>query len=424
MTRRIGRSPSYKGHTEIAKQLLDKKDIDVNLQNKDGNTALILASDKGHTEIAKQLLDKKDIDVNLQSKDGNTALILASYKGHTEIAKQLLDKKDIDVNLQNENGDTALTLASSQGQIAQQLLARKDIDVNLQSKDGNTALILASYKGHTEIAKQLLDKKDINVNLQTIDGDTALTFASYKGHTEIAKQLLDKKDIDVNLQSKYGKTALILASYKGHTEIAELIASKKRYDFAIKSSTIAIGILTLYVVNEYRKLSKYQKEYEDLDSTNVNAWQNALRVLVELNSEDVDAQTIHDQIKESLNIVDPEVMSSIKDMISANNNDNFNNAHNNFTNLIESYGDDRKEALSCLGAALYQLNNSRLNYAQQALNIGKSVGVKDASPPPLLARLFLRNGEDRPSSTITRGQLQYIERDTSNAANQGEVRGR
>ena len=315
-----------------------------------------------------------------------------SYKGHTEIAKQLLDKKDIDVNLQN--------------------------------KDGNTALILASDKGHTEIAKQLLDKKDINVNLQTIDGDTALTFASYKGHTEIAKQLLDKKDIDVNLQSKYGKTALILASYKGHTEIAELIASKKRYDFAIKSSTIAIGILTLYVVNEYRKLSKYQKEYEDLDSTNVNAWQNALRVLVELNSEDVDAQTIHDQIKESLNIVDPEVMSSIKDMISANNNDNFNNAHNNFTNLIESYGDDRKEALSCLGAALYQLNNSRLNYAQQALNIGKSVGVKDASPPPLLARLFLRNGEDRPSSTITRGQLQYIERDTSNAANQGEVRGR
>ena len=47
------------------------------------------ASNNGHTEVVKLLLQVKGIDVNKQDKDGDTALKCASKEGHTEIAKLL-----------------------------------------------------------------------------------------------------------------------------------------------------------------------------------------------------------------------------------------------------------------------------------------------------------------------------------------------
>ena len=39
----------------------------MNIKNDDGNTALILASDKGHVEVVRALLDRVQIDVNIQN---------------------------------------------------------------------------------------------------------------------------------------------------------------------------------------------------------------------------------------------------------------------------------------------------------------------------------------------------------------------
>ena len=69
-------------------------DINVNLQNKWGTTALIIASKRGHTDIVKLLLAVPSIDVNVQNKFyGETALSIASKNGHTDIVKLIKNHK-------------------------------------------------------------------------------------------------------------------------------------------------------------------------------------------------------------------------------------------------------------------------------------------------------------------------------------------
>ena len=43
----------------------------------------MLASQNGHTEVVKLLLEK-EAQVDMQGKDGGSALMLASQNGHTE----------------------------------------------------------------------------------------------------------------------------------------------------------------------------------------------------------------------------------------------------------------------------------------------------------------------------------------------------
>lgn len=106
-----------KGHIEIVELLLEHKDINVNLRCKKGYKALmqgilfgdqsflfhgegLLFSDQGITaltlavlfgdrEIVCQLLGYKDIDVNHQNKRGETVLDLAIKYKHDEIIELL-----------------------------------------------------------------------------------------------------------------------------------------------------------------------------------------------------------------------------------------------------------------------------------------------------------------------------------------------
>uniref|UniRef100_A0A7S3LZM0 Uncharacterized protein n=1 Tax=Spumella elongata TaxID=89044 RepID=A0A7S3LZM0_9STRA len=71
------------------------------------------ASPYGQIEVAKMLLAHPGIDVNLQNKGGDTALMNASLKGHTEIVLMLLAQPGIIINIQNKNGKTALGLAKT-----------------------------------------------------------------------------------------------------------------------------------------------------------------------------------------------------------------------------------------------------------------------------------------------------------------------
>jgi len=95
-------------------------------------------------------------DLNLKDKDGNTALILAADKGHTDIVKALI-AANADLNLQNKNRDTALTVATDKGHLKNvKSLIAANADLNIQTQSGDTALILAANKGHTDIVKDLL----------------------------------------------------------------------------------------------------------------------------------------------------------------------------------------------------------------------------------------------------------------------------
>jgi len=91
-------------------------DIDVNLQDVNGLTALHLACIDSNTNnserTVKLLLSHPDINVNLQDKYGKTALHMACKHFNKESSERtiemLLSHPDIDVNITNNSGETAM----------------------------------------------------------------------------------------------------------------------------------------------------------------------------------------------------------------------------------------------------------------------------------------------------------------------------
>jgi ankyrin repeat protein len=125
---------SQNGHTKLVKALLAVKDINLNnarhgytpldmateynhteiiqlLIDAGAQCSLYQASKNGHTEVVKELLAAKDIDVN-QAFRGDTPLSVASYKGHTKVVKALLAAKNIDVNRASKYKGTPLDRAT------------------------------------------------------------------------------------------------------------------------------------------------------------------------------------------------------------------------------------------------------------------------------------------------------------------------
>ncbi|PAA66852.1 hypothetical protein BOX15_Mlig015951g1, partial [Macrostomum lignano] len=80
-----------KGYVALALALVPfvcKQQVD--LSDKDGSTALMLAADAGHHELIEKLI-KHDASVNAQDSLGRTALTRACNAGHVRVAKSLID---------------------------------------------------------------------------------------------------------------------------------------------------------------------------------------------------------------------------------------------------------------------------------------------------------------------------------------------
>ena len=67
--------------------LLQHDQINVNLQRKDGDTLLFIASQLGHGKVVSLLLQHNQINVKLQRKNGCTPLYLASHQGHAKVVR-------------------------------------------------------------------------------------------------------------------------------------------------------------------------------------------------------------------------------------------------------------------------------------------------------------------------------------------------
>ena len=82
------RDPWYTIPEGVAPVLI-RHGADVNAQESDGNTALIIASEKGDLEMV-QLLLSNGVDVEVKNKKGMTALHAACCNGHSAVVYELL----------------------------------------------------------------------------------------------------------------------------------------------------------------------------------------------------------------------------------------------------------------------------------------------------------------------------------------------
>lgn len=177
-------------------------------------------------------------NVNAQDSDGNTALMLASGNGHTEVVRALLAAK-ADVNAKSpDDSSTALYMAATNGHTAavQALLgAEADVDAKTTGT-GATALIQAAGFGRTAVVQALLAAEaEVNAKKKfNIQGFTALMYAAFLGHVEVVQLLLDAK-ADVSAKDQTGRTALLLAKQNGHEEAARLLENPGPTDKRIEA---------------------------------------------------------------------------------------------------------------------------------------------------------------------------------------------
>lgn len=260
------------GRQETVKLLLNHEDINVNIRDDKGMTALICATayydididklrqqgcpwikDKaemslGKQEIVKLLLDHEDIDVNIQDEKGKTALMYAAEHNHKEIVELLLNhpnvKDKIDVNLECNLGDVPFFTPEMRKMPNKMLenFASWEVLHSLRRRVRATALSLAASEGHEEVVKLLLNHPKIDVNTPNsslVGAFPPLASAVNKGHRGISKLLLDHPKINV----AFAKALEANAINNGHTDIAELLRNHPKISYGRGFSSNDINII-------------------------------------------------------------------------------------------------------------------------------------------------------------------------------------
>jgi ankyrin repeat protein len=240
------------GHEVLVANLLAQTEVQVNLVDNGGWSALMHAADRGRERCVKLLLAHPEIQVNLVTSTGESVLMWAAYEGREGVMKLLLTHPDIEVNLVDSWGSSALIWATIKGHIGvvKVLLAHAEIQVNAANMYGTSALMRAAFMGHEDVVKLLLSHYEIqgsratehsstalvlagdtclstcacDVNASDKKGGTAIKFAAQGGYTAIVRLLLDVPNIDITIRSTADEhTAMSAAQESGHMDIVELL---------------------------------------------------------------------------------------------------------------------------------------------------------------------------------------------------------
>ncbi|XP_009462582.1 PREDICTED: ankyrin repeat domain-containing protein 33 [Nipponia nippon] len=128
-------------------------ELDIN-----GRNGLMVACYKGFVDIVPLLQKCPYINVNQQDKDGNTALMMAAQAGHITILNYLLNYYPaLEVDKRDPRGLTALMKAAVQGRqdcVAALLLAGADLQA-VDPIKGKTAREWAAFTGRFETTVQI-----------------------------------------------------------------------------------------------------------------------------------------------------------------------------------------------------------------------------------------------------------------------------
>jgi ankyrin repeat protein len=133
------------GDPDTAKLFLDREDIDVNLRDLDGKTALDLAIMFDKSKVTELLLDQDDLNLNHPDNIyGLTALHRACIDQKPSAVKMLLKRKGVDPNVKDYGrGFTPLAHACCVRDnlaLVRLLLTHPDIDPNPVDNNGSSNL--------------------------------------------------------------------------------------------------------------------------------------------------------------------------------------------------------------------------------------------------------------------------------------------
>ncbi len=181
------------------------------------NNALLKAVAEGQFAVVESLI-KNQANINVQDKNGYTPLMIATIKENVAIVEMLL-LNYADTNIKDSRGNTALMHATQIENM--KIFKMLAYDERTSAENKGDALIIASRFDSKEMVKILIESKT-NLNQKDSKGNTSLIHAASRGYAEIVRQLIDHH-ADLNIKNNDGLTALTLAKQRRRTEIAEML---------------------------------------------------------------------------------------------------------------------------------------------------------------------------------------------------------
>ncbi len=180
----------------VLRQLVEVQHADVNALLDDGDGLLIgtasWASSNGNLEYVKYLLSIPEIQVNLRDSDGWTALHHAYCLGQWAIVRELLQHPAVDVSIRSNAGFSVLFYACTfhKSEVVVELLGHHGMDVNQTLGPHNrTCLHVECACSNVRMVKELLKHPDIRVNQKTVESNdedamTASQYCLFGGHAD------------------------------------------------------------------------------------------------------------------------------------------------------------------------------------------------------------------------------------------------
>ncbi|KAK2503994.1 hypothetical protein MC885_003268 [Smutsia gigantea] len=188
----------------------------------EGRTSFMWAAGKGSDDVLRTMLSlKADIDINMADKYGGTALHAAALSGHVSTVKLLLENNAL-VDATDVMKHTPLFRACEMGhKDVIQTLIKGGARVDLVDQDGHSLLHWAALGGNADVCQILIENK-INPNVQDYAGRTPLQCAAYGGYINCMAVLMEN-NADPNIQDKEGRTALHWSCNNGYLDAIKLL---------------------------------------------------------------------------------------------------------------------------------------------------------------------------------------------------------
>ncbi|RQO35946.1 hypothetical protein DBR37_06235 [Herminiimonas sp. KBW02] len=194
--------------------------------NSEAVSQFLQAAEEGDLAQLRVLL-AAGVDINATNRQGRTAITLASLKQHYACVECLI-AAGADINKQDQTCFNPFLLACLNNDLRLlRIVLPAQPDLNRLSRFGGVGLTPACEKGHLDIVRELLLHTEINVNHTNFVGWTPLLEAIILNdggskQQEIVRLLLEH-GANPHMTDMWGKTPLFLAREKGYEEIAQLL---------------------------------------------------------------------------------------------------------------------------------------------------------------------------------------------------------
>ncbi|KDO55639.1 hypothetical protein CISIN_1g004504mg [Citrus sinensis] len=164
------------GDIAALKALIGREELNLDYQDDNGFSAVMVAASKGHVEVFRELV-YAGADVKLLNKSGKTAIMLSELNQNCDLFEKVMLEFALEKGNRNAGGFYALHCAARRGDLdAVRLLTSRGYGVNVPDGDGYTPLMLAAREGHGPMCELLISNGAV-CDIKNARGETALSLA-------------------------------------------------------------------------------------------------------------------------------------------------------------------------------------------------------------------------------------------------------